>query len=94
MVQRVCPPPSGNKIITIAGRTYDGVSNAFLDVPDHDALILEANGWTAAAAGGSGATTSRPVKPTKGQTFFDSTLGYTIKYNGSAWINPASGAVI
>lgn len=35
----------------------------------------------------SGATSARPASPATGQTFFDTTLGKMIVYNGTAWVN-------
>jgi hypothetical protein len=42
----------------------------------------------------SGTTTQRPIVALQiGQTFFDTTLGYPIWWNGTKWVN-ASGTVV
>lgn len=94
MTTRVLPP-NGVATTTIANtRSYTCAADAYLDVPDHDALVLEANGWSVAAHGGVGATATRPVNPTKNMVFFDSTLGYTIKWTGKSWVSPNNGNVV
>ena len=40
-----------------------------------------------------GATADRPTNPDTGQMYFDTTLGYPIWYNGTAWVN-ATGTTI
>jgi hypothetical protein len=42
---------------------------------------------------GFGTTLNRPVTPTNGESYFDSTLGYNIWYNSIAWVN-AIGAIV
>jgi hypothetical protein len=44
---------------------------------------------TIAAVAAHGATAARPASPAVGQTFFDSTLGLPIWWNGTHWINAA-----
>lgn len=41
----------------------------------------------------SGATSARPASPATGQTFFDTTLGKMIVYNGTAWVNMDGSAL-
>lgn len=91
---RMMPPSSGATSHTVNGRTYSAVVGTSLDVPDFDALVLQANGWTAAASGGVGVTAQRPVNPVKGTQFHDTTLGATITYDGKVWRNPANAAVV
>lgn len=92
---RVMPPADGTRSpITVNGRTYRCALDSTIDVEDHDARILTANGWTAVANGGVGASTARPAKPTKGLMFFDSTLGKMIQYDGKVWRDPANGAPV
>jgi hypothetical protein len=56
---------------------------------------METNGWTIVAHAGSGTTSGRPTTGlVNGKTFFDSTLGYIIKWTGKSWINPANGNVV
>lgn len=40
-----------------------------------------------------GATTARPASPTKGQFFYDETLGKPIWWNGSVWKDAAGTTV-
>ena len=94
MTMRVLPPSAAAKTTAANGRTYTCAAASYLDVPDQDAAILEANGWIIVAHMGVGVTTSRPASPTKNQVFFDSTLGYTIRYTGKSWVNPANGNVV
>lgn len=93
-MHRMLPPAEGNRpTITVNGRTYSCPIGSFLDnVPDQDAFVMMANGWTEAASGGAGASTARPAKPQKGDRFFDTTLGYNIVFDGKTWRNPANGA--
>jgi len=42
---------------------------------------------------GSGDTASRPATPTIGQTYFDTTLGIPVWYDGTNWIN-AMGTIV
>lgn len=92
---RLFPPPDGNHpTIAVNGRTYTCAQGATVDVPDFDANVMMANGWTRAASGGVGATTARPANPSNGMQFHDTTLGYTIVWEGKAWRNPATGAAV
>lgn len=93
-MKRMMPPATGSTSITVNGRSYSCAVGASIDVVDHDAGVLEANGWTASAPGGVGATTLRPANPSKGLAFHDSTLGYTIVWDGKTWRNPATGAAV
>ena len=87
--------PLGGKATTMVanGRTYTCAANVTIDVPDFDAFVLTANGFIA-VAGSVGATSARPTNPGKGQTYHDTTLGLTIVFEGTAWQNPANGAVV
>jgi len=89
-------PPSGNfnNPINVNGRIYSCAANATLDVPDFDAAILQANGWTVTAAGGSGVTTARPAKPTINMQFHDTTLGKIVIWDGKNWRDYSSGAAV
>lgn len=86
------------KTQTVNGRTYSVATNGTIDVPDFDAVVLLADGWINAAGGSalttSGPTGARPAKPSKGQTFHDTTLGVTIVHDQSNWRNPATGGVV
>ena len=94
MTTRVLPPNAAASSITVNGRFYSCAAGSFIDVPDHDAFIMETNGWTIAAHGGVGVTAARPTTPQKNQLFFDSTLGYSIVWTGASWVNPANGNVV
>ena len=41
----------------------------------------------------NGTTASRPASPVRGQTYFDTTIGTAIWYNGTTWVN-ALGAPV
>lgn len=94
MTQRMFPPADGlHPAITVNSRSYTCALNATIDVPDQDALVMEANGWTK-GSGSVGVTAARPVAPAKNATFFDSTLGVTVKFDGKVWRDPASGSAV
>ncbi len=96
MTHRVMPPSSGfgNPITHPSGNVYTCASGSTLDVPDHVADFLVANGWTRAADTGANTTANRPVPTKVGQTFLDTTLGYVIKWDGKVWRNPTTGAAV
>ena len=78
MTTRIMPGDADTSGIA-NGRTY--VTSTYLDVPDQDAFILTANGWTAFGTlmnGRSGPTTARPV-PAVG-SFLDTTLGAVVTW--------------
>lgn len=77
--------------ITINGRTYACAANSFVDVPALDAYLMGANGWVLVA--GSGTTAQRPSTPFQGTLYHDTTVGLVVVFEGSAWRNPATGAV-
>lgn len=91
MTTRLIPPAVGGDT-TVYGRRYQCAVGSYLDVPDGDAMQLEANGWT--NVGQVGATTGRPTNPKKKDRWFDSTLGYTITFDGLVWRNPNTGASV
>lgn len=90
---RLLPPASGPNSHTVNGRTYVAAIGSTLDVPDFDASVLQANGWTA-VAGTVGATAARPLNPPKGTQFHDTTLNKVITWDGKAWRDPASGVAV
>jgi hypothetical protein len=79
--------------ITVNGRTYSHGANSFVDVPEHDSFLLEANGWTKVAnSSGVGTTAQRPVNPRQGQTYTDTTLSKIVHFEGKTWRDPVTGA--
>jgi hypothetical protein len=90
----VVMPPANGASTTINGRTYTCAAGGTLTVPDFDSNILTANGWSIAAAGGAAPTSQRPANPSKNLTFFDTTLGIIIQYDGKVWRNPTTGAAV
>jgi hypothetical protein len=94
MTIRVMPPADGlHPAITVSGRPYSCALGSAIDVPDGDAAVMLANGWTK-SSDGVGATAARPANPAKQQQFHDSTLGYNIVFDGKLWRNPTSGAAV
>ena len=94
MTQRLLPPASGlSPSIQVKDRVYTCALGSSIDVPDADAAIMVANGWTAAAnLGGAGPTAARPANPFRGAEFHDTTLGKNIHFDGKVWRDPTSGA--
>jgi len=96
------PPTAVSQQNRIAnGRAYSGAPGAAVDIVDFDAEVLAANGWIKVAL--SGPTTARPSATlgvsapylaVAGTHYFDSTLGYVIVFDGSAWRNPATGSAV
>ncbi len=84
-----------NQTKVVNGRTYTAAAGQPIDVPDFDANLLQANGWTLVAL--SGPTSARPVgtlgvyAATPGTRFFDTTLGKLIVFDGAVWRDPATG---
>ncbi len=95
---RVLPPSDGlHNTITVNGRTYTAPANGTVDMPDWDAQVALANGWSNAASGGmAGATATRPrlTKSEKGTRYLDTDLGFVILWDGEKWRNPSSGASV
>jgi hypothetical protein len=83
---------------TVNGRTYSVAPGGTIDVPDFDAVVLLADGWVNVTGGSTlatvGASSARPAKPFKHQTFHDTTLNLTIVSDGTNWRNPATGAIV
>ena len=98
VTNRMMPPANAaqgpNPIYVPGGRSYSCAIGATVDVPDFDAAVMAGNGWTHCAAGGSGATSSRPVNPKRGTIFNDTTLGYLIVWEGANWRNAVTGAAV
>ena len=93
----VHPPGTGTSSkspITVNGRRYVPVPGTPQTVPDQDASILCANGWfygSGAVGAATGTTAQRPIAPTIGQNFNDTTVGAMIFWDGIAWRHHLSG---
>ena len=101
---RMIPPGTavGSITTSVGARSYTCAVNSYLDVPDFDGRILEANGWIKVADVGSGTTAQRvafsalsaPGSLNKGDEWHDTTLGYIVVYDGNSWHRPDTGAVV
>jgi hypothetical protein len=90
---RMLPPVAiANQIVVANGRSYTASPGSFLDVPDNDAEILGANGWTRVCL--SGATAARPTTnpnstppyvAAAGLHFYDTTIAALVIFDGSVW---------
>lgn len=76
------PPAKGSRITVPGGRVYDPTNGAQV-VPDFDAHVLEANGWSLQAIAVT--TAGRPVNPVVGQKVYDTTVSHTIVWDGKEW---------
>lgn len=97
MTHRLMPPADGlHPTIMINQRSYTCALGSTIDVPDQDAYVMIANGWTAASSGGVGVTSARPsaVVVGRGASFHDATLGIAIRSDGRVWRNPDTGAAV
>ena len=66
---------------------FSGNAVKFIDVNEaHESGYFDGT-YYAEAIPTSGATSARPASPATGQTFFDTTLGKMIVYDGTAWAN-------
>ena len=100
MTIRVSPPSDAkHPTILVNGRTYTCAVGSTLDVPDHDAQVMSANGWhshglvTTTAGRPAVSNGANPVY-VKGAPLIDSTLSAVIFYDGAAWRNYLTGAVV
>lgn len=97
MTTRVMPPGDGSfNPIRANGRSYSCPVGQAIDVPDHDAAILIANGWQAGVPGATvGTTAQRPVNPPNGTTFIDTTTGAALRFDvkSKSWLHHITGAV-
>lgn len=98
MNRRMLPPTSSAyQTRTVNGRTYTGIPGFVIEIPDFDADVLAANGWT--DLGPSGTTEQRPVgslgryNASNGSSFFDTTLGKNITSDGTNW-RDATGSIV
>lgn len=97
---RLLPPGNatlGQNPITVHGRTYSCALGSTLDVPDFDAAVMRANGWTDSVeqAAGTGTTANRPKTGlVRGERYIDTTLAIVIQWDGATWRNPVTGAAV
>ena len=94
-MHQLLPPPDatvGPNPIVVNGRTYYTPVGVAIVVPDFDGVIMQSNGWSIVAKGGTGTTAQRPVNPPRGTQFFDSTLATIVQWDGKVWRNHATGA--
>lgn len=103
MLPTVHAAGGANKTTVINGRTYTATAGTTADVPDFDAIGLEANGWMRVdgpSSVGSGTTANRPTTLPDGRAvparsrYLDTTLAYIVVYDGATWRNPSSGASV
>ena len=90
---------------TVNGRNYSCAVGATIDVPEFDAPALQARG-SFVRLDTSGPTTQRPTYPPNqnsdariaaapiGYRMIDTTLGVAICFNGAAWVNVVTGAIV
>jgi hypothetical protein len=98
MNHRMMPPTQvAYQTRTVNGRSYTGVPGSVQDIPDFDAEMLSANGWTFVAL--SGPTSGRPVgalgkyAATRGVRFYDTTISTMCEFDGVTWRDPSGSAV-
>lgn len=78
---------------SVNGRAYVGAPGQVLDVPEHDAIHLNGNGWTRVEESGPSNTRPAGLAPNHaGVRFMDTTLGLLIVWDGATWRDPATGA--
>lgn len=100
MTTRVSPPAdSKHPTITVNGRVYTCNLGSTIDIPDHDAAVMAANGWhshglvTTTAGRPTLASGANPVQ-IKGVPLIDSTLGAVVIFDGVQWRNMLTGAIV
>ena len=86
----------GRYLLSVKGETdeyiliYSVISSSaikFIDVNEtHESGYFDTTLYSNAVKT-SGATSARPATSAVGQTFFDTTIGKMIVYNGTAWVN-------
>lgn len=97
MTTRVAPPASKtfgpNPFVAQHGMSFNCAVGSTLDVDDHIAQQMGANGWH--ILGPVTTTAGRPVSGIyKGKILIDSTLAAVIIYDGVQWRNAITGAVV
>lgn len=76
------------------GSQLSSAAGAIIDIPDNssDLQILTANGYN--KLGYAGTTAQRPVNPAAGTPYIDTTLAYTVWFDGLVWRNPVTGSAV
>ena len=97
----VMPAPNCANPIVVNGRSYASTLGAYLTVPLSDGQIMTANGWLTNCARGAGTTADRPLRGSidvqagmDGTTFFDTTVGSLIIWDGVSWRSLATGGIV
>ena len=100
ILMEVFPAPNGPRTITVNGRSYAGTPGTYQTVPLQDGQILISNGWMAKCQRGSGSTADRPAQGAidvqagmPGTSYFDTTVGALITWDGVNWRNILTGSV-
>lgn len=99
---RMLPPTAvGQQSVAVNGRNYSGAPGSVVDVPDFDATVLGANGWTKVALSGptsarptTNPTTAPPYCATRGLQFYDTTISKLIAFDGQTWRSPVDGSAV
>jgi len=103
---RMCPANAAAGTVTanVNGRPYSCAVGSAIDVSESDANALEARGFM--RLGTSGQTVQRPAYPPNtnsdprifgppfGYRYVDTTLGKVVIFNGSAWVDAVTGALV
>jgi hypothetical protein len=91
----------GQQVLTANGRGYSGAPGAAIDVPDFDAGVLAANGWTRVALSGptsarptTNPNTSPPYVAARSLPYLDTTLGKIVVFDGATWRDPVNGNAV
>ena len=97
MTTRVSPPANKsfgpNPFIAQHGVAFSCAVGSTIDVDDHVAAQMAANGWHLHAPVAT--TAGRPVAGVyKGKTLIDITLAAVILFDGTQWRNVLTGAVV
>lgn len=93
MTTRMFPKGTKTAKHTVNGRIYDSSAAPYLDVPDHDAQVLSANGWLRGVRGNVGTTAQRPTNPPPETAYLDTTVAAVVMWDGVNWLNVVTGAV-
>ena len=104
VLHRLMPPTvTGWQTMAANGRTYTCAIGSVLDVPNFDANVLEANGWSFVAISGTSsdrpAPSTNPIGPEGAQAgpgtkYFDTTLDELIVCDGVTWRSPVDGSAV